>query len=171
MRVAQHIGFGSTAATSGIVDLDYQAEPVPILWCVRADGQLVAMTHEEKEEVFAWFRVPTTGNFKSVAVIGKEDAEDQVWVVAERSVNSSIVKYIEYFTPQNFYSVLEDCFFVHSGLTFDGGDAEDIEGITNAVPPVVSITGHSFSDGDEVKISGCVGMLEVNVGKKKSYPQ
>ncbi len=169
MRVAQHIAFGSTATGSGIVDLDYQAEPVPILWCVRADGQIIAMTHEEEEEVFAWFRVPTTGSFKSVAVIGKEDAEDQVWVVAERSVNSSVVKYIEYFTPQNFYSILKDCFFVHSGLTFDGGAAEDIEGITKAEPPVVTITGHSFSDGDEVKISGCAGMTEINVGKKKAY--
>ena len=176
MRVSKHIAFGSSATLSGIVDMDYQAEPVPILWCVRADGQILGMTFEAEEEVFAWFRQPTTGSFKSVAVIGEENAEDQVWVVAERSVNSSTVKYIEYFVPQNFYSVLADCFFVHAGLTFDGGDAENITGISNADPAVVTVgtwltdvDGTNLGNGDEVRIIDCVGMTEVNLGRTKAY--
>lgn len=168
MRVAKHIAFGSSATGTGIVDMDYQAEPVPILWCVRADGELLGMTFEQEEEVFAWFRVPTTGSFKSVAIIGEEDAEDQVWVVVERVINTATVKYIEYFMPQNFYSQLDDCFFVHSGLTYDGGDAVTITGISKANPAVVTAA-NDFTNGDEVRITGVLGMTEVNVGKLKAY--
>lgn len=40
--------------------------------------------------------------------------------------------------------------------------AENVEGITNADPAVVTITGHSFSNGDEVYIASVEGMTEIN---------
>ena len=40
--------------------------------------------------------------------------------------------------------------------------AEAIEGVTQADPAVVTITGHSLSTGDEIYISGAVGMTEIN---------
>jgi len=42
------------------------------------------------------------------------------------------------------------------------GTAKTITGITAAEPPVVTCTGHGFSDLDEIHISGVVGMTEVN---------
>lgn len=41
-------------------------------------------------------------------------------------------------------------------------DAKDITGITQANPGVFSIIGHGYSVGDELQISGVVGMTEVN---------
>lgn len=168
-RVNKDIAKGSSASGTGIVDTAFQVEPVPISWAVRADGTLLGMTYETQEEVYAWFRGTTIGEYKSVAVIGAEDSEDEVWVVVEREVDGATVKYVEYFKPHEFYSEIVDCFFVHSGLTFNGGDAENVEGISNADPAVVTITGHSFVNGDEVRIKDCVGMTEVNVGLKKAY--
>ena len=175
-RVSKHITYGDNAAGTGIVDMDYQAEPVPILWAVRADGQLIPMTFEDQEEVFAWFRLVTPGSYESVAVIGAEGAEDQVWTVVNRTIEDATVRYIEYFMPHNFYSQIDDCFFVHSGLTFDGGDAVDIDGITKADPPVVSVTAWpvdrdsvDLANDDEVRIVDVVGMTEVNVGLTKAY--
>ena len=42
------------------------------------------------------------------------------------------------------------------------GESITAGGITQANPGVVNITGHSFNDGDRVKISGVSGMTEVN---------
>jgi len=44
----------------------------------------------------------------------------------------------------------------------DSGTTEAIEGITQADPAVVTITGHTFQSGEHVSISGVVGMEEVN---------
>ncbi len=40
--------------------------------------------------------------------------------------------------------------------------AQNITGVTQANPAVVTITGHGYSNGDEVYISGVVGMTELN---------
>jgi hypothetical protein len=175
-RVAKHIAKGETAATSGIVDMDFQAEPVPILWCVRADGQLCGMTYETQEQVYGWFRLTTDGEIESVAVISVEDGEDEVWVIAKRTIDGSDLRYIEYFKPHDFYGEIKDCFFVHSGLTYDGGAAVNITDITKADPAVVTVaswpadgSGVDLADGDKVRITGVTGMTEVNLGLLTAY--
>lgn len=48
-----------------------------------------------------------------------------------------------------------------TGLTLNtSGDT--ISGVTQADPGVVTATGHSFSDNDEIQITGVVGMTELN---------
>lgn len=170
-RISKHITYGTDDDGTGIVDIDFQREPIPVFWGVRADGQMMLMTYESQEEVFAWFRhkAAADGVFKSVAIIAEEQAEDVVWTIVERIIDTETVQYIEYFMPQNFYSTIEDCFFVQCGLSYDGGDAVDIEGITNADPAVVTSTAHPFSNGDEVRIKAVEGMTEVNVGLQKAY--
>jgi hypothetical protein len=44
----------------------------------------------------------------------------------------------------------------------DSGTTATITGITAANPPVVTATSHGFSDDDRVRITGVVGMTEVN---------
>jgi len=151
-RIAKHIAFGATAATSGIVETAFQSEPVPILWAVRADGQLLGMTYETQEHIYAWFRVVTDGDFESVAVISRENDEDQVWVIANRTIDGSTARYVEYFKPMNFYSEIEDAFFVHSGLTWTGTTASTVTAITKADPCVVTVSAsHGIEDGDKLK--------------------
>ena len=116
-RLASHIALGSTLALSGIKDMIFQKEPIPILWCVRRDGQLLGMTYEIAEQVYAWFRVVTDGYFESVSVISNDGVEDEVWVIVNRGTLAVPKRYIEYFKPQEFYGVIQDTFFVHSGLT------------------------------------------------------
>ena len=71
---------------TGIVGFAYQQEPYSILWCVRADGQLIAMTHDRSQEVTAWHRHPIgngQGKAEAVACIPSHDAaRDELYVVA-----------------------------------------------------------------------------------------
>jgi len=168
-RAASHIAMGATRALSGIDDMDFQNEPIPILWSVRADGQLVGMTYDTQEEVFAFFRVVTDGYFESVSVISNENDEDEVWVIVRRTIGGATKRYIEYFMPHEFFSEIKDCFYVHSGLTYDGGDACVITGITNASPAVVTSVGHTFVNGNKVRIKDVEGMTQVNQGLTTAY--
>lgn len=163
-RIAKHITIGSTKALSGIVDMDYQREPLPILWAVRKDGQLIGMTYETQEDIYAYFRIATDGLFESVAVISQENEEDQVWVVVKRTINGSVARYIEYFKPINFYSVLEDCFYVHSGLTYDGGTDKTVTAISNANPCIVTLAaGHGITAGKKLRFSGTGTWLDTHI--------
>ncbi len=168
-KAASHIAMGATRALSGIDDMDFQNEPMPILWAVRADGQLIGMSYDTQEEVFGFFRIVTDGYFESVSVISNENDEDEVWVIAKRTIGVDTKRYVEYFMPHEFFSQIKDCFFMHSGLTYDGGAACIITGITNANPAVVTSAGHTFVNGNKVRIIGVLGMTQVNQGLTAYY--
>jgi hypothetical protein len=84
-RIARHIAIGENKLQSGIIQTAYQQEPFPIFWALRADGQLLGMTFESQDQVYAWFRVVTQGRFESICVIPKPNNEEQIWVIANRS--------------------------------------------------------------------------------------
>lgn len=152
--LAEHI------TESGIVDMAYQQNPYPILWAWRTDGKMIGMLFEPGQKVWGWFSLDVGGDVESVAVIPGV-TEDEVWIIVKREINGVTKRYIEYFKPRDWGSDQADCFFVDSGLTFDGGAAVTITGITRADPGVVTAT-NTFSDGDQVKIVDVVGMTDVN---------
>jgi hypothetical protein len=115
--LAEHITEG------GIVDLAFQSRPDPILWCVRGDGVLLSFTYMRESGVESWSRHTTgaSGEFASVARI-KSNAEDQLWSVVDRTINSASVKYIEQFQPLQWDKVSapydqNDCYFVDCGTS------------------------------------------------------
>ncbi len=148
-------------ARDGITSMDYQTEPYSILWATRGDGTLVGMTYERAQEsVVCWHRHVTQGEYESVSVI-PGDPEDEVWVIVKRTINGQTKRYVEYFKPIEFEEQ-SDAFFVHCGLSFDGGDPVSIDGATQADPVVISAPGHGIPDGATVLIAGVVGMEDLN---------
>lgn len=152
----------------GVVQLALQKTPYPILWCVREDGALIGLTLEETHEVIGWHRHEFGGDVESIAVI-PGDGEDEIWLSVERTIDSSTVRYIEQLQPFDWGDDQEDCFFVDSGLTFDGGASQTITSITQANPAVVTVEtwltdgdGTDLADGDQVRITGVAGMVELN---------
>lgn len=164
--LAEHIAEG------GIVEMDYQQSPYNLLWCVRADGQLLAMTRQIDQEVLAWSRHILGGNFdggdavvESVSIIPGDDGDDEVWLIVKRTINSATARYVEYLKPFDYGDEQEDAFFVDCGLTLD--NPKTITGISKTNPGVVTSVGHGFSNDDIVIIRGVVGMTEVNQTKYK----
>lgn len=150
---------------SGVDDMDYQQSPNNILWCVRGDGVLAALTREIDQEVAAWSRHIIAGTYltgnavaETVATIPVE-TYDQVWIIVKRTINGVTRRYVEYLADPMFED-LDHAFFVDSGLCYD--EPVTISGATKANPVVVTATGHGFSNGDTIKIYEVLGMTELN---------
>jgi hypothetical protein len=152
----------------GITSMAYQNRTDATIWCVREDGHFPSMTYNRAQQVVGWADHVTDGEAKSIAVI-PGDTEDEVWMIVERTIDGSTVKYIEQMQPRNWGNDDNDVFYVDCGLTWDGGDAVDITDITQADPAVVTVStwpvdgnGNNLGDGDQIKIVSVSGMTEIN---------
>ena len=60
--LAEHVTSG------GITQMAFQGEPLSILWCVRGDGELAALTYQREQEVVAWHRHIFGGRFGAATI-------------------------------------------------------------------------------------------------------
>jgi hypothetical protein len=158
---------------SGVVELAFQREPQSIVWVVRFDGTLSAMTYERDLDALrvGWARHVMGGYSdtaqsmaicESVSVIPSIDVvRDDVWVIVRREINGAVKRCVE-FIERTFFDEIEhhDAFFVDSGLSYDS--PLEITNATQASPVVVTSASHGLSNGDRVIISNVVGMEELN---------
>lgn len=79
-----------------IIDCAYQQEPDNTLYFVTADGYILCLTYVQDQNVYAWSRLETDGQFESVCNIESE-TQDTVYVVVKRNINGEDVRYIESF--------------------------------------------------------------------------
>jgi hypothetical protein len=109
---------------TSIAEMAYQADPDPIVWCVRSDGAMLSLTYDRTQDVVGWASHDTEGGsgiFESVSAIPHPSLDsDQVWVVVKRTIGGSTKRYVEYFdlkgNPYTAYEQLNtDC-----ALTYDG---------------------------------------------------
>lgn len=125
-----------------IVDAAYQRIANSMGLWVRSDGVLLMETYVREQEINAWTRSVTgTGidfGFESAAVI-PDDGEDRVYSIVRRTVNGSTERYVEYFTNRKAghadYDLVDDAFFVDSGLTYDGRNTSATTFTLSAGPP------------------------------------
>lgn len=93
---------------SGVRDMAYQEEPDRLLWCVRKDGVLPAMTVLREEGVFGWGRHIIGGSFaggnavvESVATVPGDESvgaqdRDELWMIVKRTINGVTRRYVEF---------------------------------------------------------------------------
>jgi len=146
---------------SGIIQMDYQQEPFSIVWCVRSDGKLIGMTYNRLQDVVAWHEHDFGGvnsKCKSIGIIDVDTDEDQVWVVVERTINGATKKYIEYLTPSNFNSDLEQIHYVDSGLTYSGASTTTLSGLDHLEGETVKIIVNGATHPDKIVNSGSVSL-------------
>ena len=112
--------FAEHITKTGIVDIAFQRNPNPILWCVRDDGEIAVMSYERDQGIFSWARIVTDGEFESVNVIyGGVRTEDEIWVTVKRVIDSATVRYIERFKSQDWEQV-DDAVMVDSAVVVRG---------------------------------------------------
>ena len=151
--LAEHITY------SGIKYMDYQQEPFSIVWCVRNDGKLIGMTYNRLQDVVAWHSHNlggTDAKVKSISIIDNDGTEDEVWLIVERTINGSTKKYIEYMTPYDFDSNLEQFHFVDSGLSYSGAATSTISGLNHLEGQTVAIITNGATHPDKVVSGGAI---------------
>lgn len=130
----------------------YSQVPLNVIWCIMTDGALLGLTYIKEHQVWGWHRHETDGYYESVCTIPEGD-EDVTYVIVKRTINGSTRRYVEKID----YDILsdddpEDAFFIDCGKSVSN-TPEYIEGATQANPVVITITGHSYTDGDIIRIS------------------
>lgn len=151
---------------AGVVDMAYQQEPNQIVWLPCSCGTLVGMTYERAEEVIGWHRQVVGGNVKAVASIPHWDEDqDVLWIVVERTIDGSTVKYIEYLDKH--YDD-EYAFYVDSGLTYDGSPATTISGLDHLEGEEVAVLADGYVHPNVTVSSGQITLQAaasvVNIG-------
>lgn len=146
----------------GAVESAYQRSPVSMIWFVRADGQLIGLTYEKDQDVFAWHRHVVGGNgfVESVAVIpGENGAVDQVYLSVRRTINGYTKRYVEWieddFHPTNATDK-SDMYFVDCGLSYTGLSTTTITGLEHLERSDVRIVGDGIDLGTAEVINGAI---------------
>jgi hypothetical protein len=147
--LAEHITEG------GIVEMDFQEDPVTTGWFVRNDGTLLSMTLLRDQEVIGWGRHITDGSFESIAVIPGSEG-DELWVIVNRTIAGLTVRYVEKLETLFDDTVLnsEQAFFVDSGLSYNGVSTSTITGLDHLESETVSILADGVVQTDKVVRSG-----------------
>ena len=120
--ISRHLFEGFT-----INEWAYAERPFRLVAAVRSDGDIIVMTYLQEQQIFAWTRWETDGEFQSICVI-PEGQEDVFYAVVKRNINGVDKKYIERLHTRTF-ATIEDAFFVDSGLTYDGAATTAVTGL------------------------------------------
>lgn len=137
--LANHLFEGRT-----VVEWAYAPVPHSLVWCVMSDGKLLSLTYNREQEVIAWTQHETDGWFESVASV-PEGTETGVYFIVRREIGGQTVRYIERLHSRYFEDV-EDCFFLDSGVTYDGTAATEITGLDHLEGETVK----ALADGNVV---------------------
>lgn len=127
----------------------YAQAPHSIVWVVLDDGSLVSLTYMKEHDVWSWTRHQSGPDndaiFEDVAVIG-EGGRDAPYFVVGRTIGGVRKRYIERLHSRSF-RVVEDAFFVDSGLTYEGPAKNIITGLDHLEGQQVV----ALSDGNVVR--------------------
>jgi hypothetical protein len=122
-----------------IVDMCYSKAPHPLLWFISSSGTMLGLTYIPEQQIAAWHQHDTDGAFESCTAVA-EGAEDALYVIVARNIGGTVKRYVERFQTRQVDN-LEDCFFVDSGLTYDGN---------NSTATTVTVTGGTLWTPAEV---------------------
>ena len=109
----------------GITSFEYQQIPLSSLWTVRTDGQIARLTLEQDQQVQAWSRYVTQGNFESVAIVSDAEDNDEIYAIVKRTINGAVKRFVEVQEP-NYEVDNPNRFYVDSGLSYNGTQSSTI---------------------------------------------
>lgn len=100
----------------------YSQVPWDAVFMVMDDGTLLTLTYVRDQQVIGWARHDTDGYFESVTSISEGD-EDAVYAVVRRQIDGVDQRYVERLSIRQS-EVIENAFFVDSGLSYDGAPTD-----------------------------------------------
>lgn len=137
-RLARHLVRGQ------VRQLAWQAEPWACVWAAMEDGTLAAMTYLREQDVIGWHRHQLGGSAVKVLSVASitTATESELWLVVERAINGSTVRYVEVLETE-FYAAasadLADAWYVDSALAYSGAATTTLSGLTHLIGQTVAI--------------------------------
>lgn len=149
-----------------IISMAYADEPYSIVWCVRDDGMLLGLTYQREHQVWGWHKHTTKGEFEYIATV-TEGSRDAVYAIVKRTIDGQTVRYVERLEARESTNA-EDCFYLDSGLTYDGDPVTVITGLDHLNGQTVSILTDGYAVPDQQVINGQITLVraasKVHVG-------
>lgn len=105
---AEHI-----AQEEGIRKIAFQAGATDVIWVLRNDGELAAVTVNSGENITGWHRHRiggTDAKVLDVAVMPRSGEADELWILTSRTINGSTAYFLETLTDEVTFPDLEDFF-------------------------------------------------------------
>jgi hypothetical protein len=102
-----------------IEDWTFQQIYHSIAWLARSDGSLLGLTYIPEQQLIAWHRHDFTGGAVEIVCVVPEDTEDALYLVINRTIDGSTVRYIERMNTR-LIDDIRDAIFMDSSLSFDG---------------------------------------------------
>lgn len=124
----------------GVEALAYQPSPDNVVWGIRTDGDMAALTYEREQEVIGWHQHGMGGTSPEVERISTLPGTNgtDLWMVVKRTIGGGTKRYIEYMTDGLLEDTAkEDAIYLDSALSYDS-------------TPITSVTGLWHLEGQEV---------------------
>lgn len=145
-----------------IVSMTYAPEPSKLLYCIREDGVRLMLTYLRDQQVFAWTRDTTKGEYQDNLAI-TEGNTSVVYQVVERTLATGTTQYLEVVQSREF-PTLEDTWAVDCGLDYPQRFLN-----TTCLPDASTGSGVGFNFGSSISGNISVGdVLYVGGGKAKA---
>lgn len=152
-----------------ISEITYQQEPNSIAWSLLSDGDLLGLTYVPGQNIGAWHKHTTSGDFESIAVIPGPNNNDELWAVIKKTVSSGVTKWICYMEKPE-QDTNADAFYVDAGLTGTSSGSttwsnlDHLSGLTVTVNADGVDVGDHYVTGGEIYLSAPA--TKVTVGLK-----
>ena len=138
-----HADFTATVSTNVVTIIETAREGTGYLTVATSDDTRLAATSQSHALVESIATIPGT-------------AEDEVWLIVNRTINGATKRYVEYLKSFDFGSDVEDAFFVDSGLTYSGTSASSLSGLSHLEAENISINGNGATHSKKAVSSGAV---------------
>lgn len=127
----------------------YQQTPGSVLWIVRDDGVLLALTYMKEHDIWGWSRHVTQGDFRSISVLSGDNA-DVMLAVVRRVINGTPKYFLERLAPRwRDFDGIKDAYFVDCGKSHMGAPVTEVGGLGHLEGCPVAV----LADGSPVE--GC----------------
>lgn len=149
--LAEHLTDGTNKT---IKEIAYAQEPESVIYAVLDDGTMLAGQFNREQQVIGWSTFSdSTGSYEQVTTIN-EGAEDQVWVVVNRTINGGTKRYIEVFDSGDGTSNTDG--FSDSFLTYDSTATTTITGLDHLEGETVQVKANGAAHADKTVSSGSI---------------
>ena len=127
-----------------LTDSAFAQEPDSVVYFVRSDGVLLALTYLHEQKVYGWSHIVTDGAVESVCAVS-EGNRDIVYIVVKRTIEGNVVRYIERFAYNPETGTQRDYIMMDSAKAYAlSGAVTEVTGLSHLEGKTVLAMGDGY---------------------------